>query len=1208
MVRRLLPIVLALIFTNVALPCDGQERGWIGVDLQDLTAERARELRLDPTGGALVVDPRRNGPAQQAGLLAGDVILALDDLPVRNMAGAIDYIGARPPGTRLKISIWRDGERRELLVTLERFPDALALLPKIQELINQQKYAEAIPLAERLVETTRSNPGPRSADHVLALDRLAGAYYALGYYSEAEPLYRSMIAIMQTARGPEHDDVAVGLGHLGDTLNRAGRHSEAVEVLRRAVAIREKALGPEHANLAWTLEKLADALLAIGSYSEAEVIARRAMLIWDKTQPLPSSEPIPRIETGMHVGRIWRIGVDAACRLFVTGSADKTARLWELPEHGAGKPRLVHALRVPIGDGNDGEVRAVALSPDGQVVAAGGWNRTDDHRVYIFDATSGRLLRRLDKFGSPIQHLVFSADGKFLAATLHGGEGMRVWETTSWSLVGQDRDYGGEPSYGATFDAAGKLYTVAHDGFLRRYGPDFKLAAKSRTLGGGPYSVAVHPTADLVAVGYANTTAVDVYRATDLAHLFDADTQAVENGHLSQVAWSADGYRLYAGGSFAPGWGVSTALRIWDQEGHGKPRDVIVASDTIAGLLPCGDAMAVAAQDPAFGLISLAGEKQVWQEANTPDMRIKYGEYFTVSSDGSKVRFGLGFGGEVPILFDLVAAHLADSPERASGLAPPDIDALKLTDLNSDTPKNHGKPLELDRYDRARSAAVAPGANRFVLGTEWSLRAYDNGGKRVWRKGVPGSARGVNVTPNGKFVLAAYSDGTIRWHRLADGEEVLALFVHRETREWVLWTPQGYYASSPAGDQYIGWHLNKGWDQAGEFVTAARLKQHLYRPVIIKRAFELADAEMAVREAGLHDFKLADLAVRTLPQFRIIDPPDKARADRSPLAVRLEVASANDPVTGFDIKVNGRQVTPRTVRDLARGAVDAGPPTLNIPLEKGENRIQITARNDVGETVNELLVYLDRGGMLEKKGRLFVLAVGVDNYARLGLGSALHYAGADARLIVDTLTQKAGPPLHAEVKSKLLVSGADMPPTKANIEDALLLFREAKPEDTVILFLAGHGVNEGANYLFMPEDAQRTESGEWRPSSVVRWHVLQQALQEAHGNRIMFVDTCHARGAFSPRLVKDASDANIVVFSATDKETQAQERSELGHGVFTYALSEGLKGGADFTKKGAINILPLGHFVWEEVKRLTNDEQEPTFNLSQVKNFVVAAP
>jgi len=160
----------------------------------------------------------------------------------------------------------------------------------------------------------------------------------------------------------------------------------------------------------------------------------------------------------------------------------------------------------------------------------------------------------------------------------------------------------------------------------------------------------------------------------------------------------------------------------------------------------------------------------------------------------------------------------------------------------------------------------------------------------------------------------------------------------------------------------------------------------------------------------------------------------------------------------------------------------------------------------------------------------------------------------------------------------------------------------------VILFLAGHGVNEGADYLFLPEDAQITDDGHWRPSSVVRWNVLQQALQDAQGTRIMFVDTCHSRGAFSPRLVKDAADAQIVVFAATDKETEAQERSDLGHGVFTYAVNAGLHGGADPTNSGAIKIFQLGAFVADEVKRLTNDEQEPTFSLSHSKNFVLAAP
>jgi WD40 repeat protein len=941
------------------------------------------------------------------------------------------------------------------------------------------------------------------------------------------------------------------------------------------------------------------------------VIAASVALVWTATptlpQDLPPTEPILRIETGMHTAPIWGIGVDAACRLMVTGSHDKTVRLWALPENGVGKPELLHVLRVPIGFGSEGKIYAAALSPDGHLIAAGGWTHTGgDHWVFIFEATTGRLLHRLGRLENVIDHLTFSPDGKYLAATL-GGPGVRIWETEKWNLVGEDRDYSGKSSYGAAFDAADRLYTVAYDGFLRRYSPDFKLEAKTKTLGGEePYQVAVHPKGDRVAVGFADRTAVEVYNAKDLKRLFAADAEDVRGGDLSKVAWSSDGARLYAGGMAHNS--RNDRLRIWDEVGRGKGLDVAVADNTIMQLAPCRDAIAIGSQDPAFGLISESGSKLVWREADKPDMRDKLRANFTVSTDGSKVRFGLGYGGDQPVLFDLVEGRLIDQPQAVTRLFAPDSNSLKVADWEDTlVPKLNGKQIVLKPYETSRSVAIAPDANSFVLGTEWYLRAYRKDGEKLWEKPAPEIAYGLNIPRDGKFVVAAYEDGTIRWHRLSDGVEVLALFVNAKTKEWVLWTPQGYYTSSVNGDQMIGWHLNKGWEQAGEFVTAARLKKHLYRPDIVKRAFELADAEAAVREAGLTGFKLADLANRTPPEFRIVDPNDKSHAERSPVTVKLELSETNDPVTGFDIKVNGRQVTPRDVRDIPQPTKDANTRALNIPMQKGENHIQVVAHNGVGETVQDLLVYLDKEGVLDKRGRLFIVAVGVDKYTKLGDRYTLRYAGADARLMVDTLTKKAGP-LHTEVISKLLVTDGDTPPTKANIEDALLAFRDARPEDTVVLFLASHGVNEGADYLMIPEDAESTEAGYWRPSSVMQWSVLQKALQDAQGSRIMFVDTCHSSGAYNSRLVKDAADANIVVFAATDKDTEAQETSKLGHGVFTYALSQGINGEADPRKRGSVNILALGDYVSEEVKRITNDEQEPVFSGSGVKNFVLATP
>jgi WD40 repeat protein len=926
-------------------------------------------------------------------------------------------------------------------------------------------------------------------------------------------------------------------------------------------------------------------------------------------QDLPPTEPILRIETGMHEAPLRRIGTNADCSLIVTGSEDKTARLWALPANGV--PELLRVLRVPIGPGNDGKVFAVALSPDGHLVGVAGWNRGGgDDWVYIFEAATGKLIRRLGKLGNVVFHLTFSPDGRYLAGTLAGGEGVRVWETEGWTLVGEDKEYEGRASYGATFDNADNLYTVAYDagGTLRRYGRGMKLEAKAKTAGGErPYSVAINPSGDWLAVGFTDKSAVDIYSGADLKHLFAIDATAKSGSNLARVAWSSDGNNLIAGGRYQNALGVNL-IRIWDQKGRGKARDVSVSQDTVEEILPCPGAMAVGTQDPAFGLISLAGEKRVWLNSDIPDMRGKLSDNFTVSNDGSKVRFGLEAGGKNPVQFDVLAARLTEWKEGESGFSKPDITQLSLSDWqDDDKPKLDGKLLAVEQGERSRGVAINADAQRFVLGTDSHVRCYDKSGNLIWQISVPSVAYGVNIPRDGKAVVVAYYDGTIRWHRLSDGGEILALFVNAKTREWVLWTPQGYYASSVNGDQMVGWHLNKGWDHAGQFVTAARLKKHLYRPDIVKRAFELADPEAAVSEAGLSGFKLADLATHAPPEFRIVDPDDKTHADKSPVAVRLELSETNDLVTGFDVKVNGRQVTPRDVRDVDQPTKRAETRTLNIPMEKGENHIQVVARNGVGETVQDLLVYLDREGVLDKKGRLFIVAVGVDKYTKLGDQYTLRYAGADAHLMVDTFTKKAGP-LHTEVISKLLVTGGDTPPTKANIEDALAIFREARPEDTVILFLASHGVNDGPNYLMIPEDAERNDAGSWRPSSVVKWSDLQQALQDAQGSRIMFVDTCHASGAYNSRLVKDAADANIVVFSATDKDTEAQETSKLGHGVFTYALSQGINGGADFGRKGPINIFPLAAYVSDEVKRMTNDEQEPVFSGSGVKNFALAMP
>src|SRR5262245_16436983 len=111
---RILQISLAwlvLLAGGAILSAQAQERGYLGVDLQDLTAARASELRREIAQGALVVGARPGSPAQRAGLRADDVIIEADGVPIENVAALVSYIQLRRPGTALKLIVWREGRR-----------------------------------------------------------------------------------------------------------------------------------------------------------------------------------------------------------------------------------------------------------------------------------------------------------------------------------------------------------------------------------------------------------------------------------------------------------------------------------------------------------------------------------------------------------------------------------------------------------------------------------------------------------------------------------------------------------------------------------------------------------------------------------------------------------------------------------------------------------------------------------------------------------------------------------------------------------------------------------------------------------------------------------------------------------------------------------------------------------------------------------------
>jgi len=97
-------------------------RGWIGVQIQPVTADIADSLGLKNAQGALVVEPQSGSPAEKAGLKAGDVIVSINGDTVADARDLSRRIGAMAPGTSVKLGINRNGRGDTLTLTLGQLP------------------------------------------------------------------------------------------------------------------------------------------------------------------------------------------------------------------------------------------------------------------------------------------------------------------------------------------------------------------------------------------------------------------------------------------------------------------------------------------------------------------------------------------------------------------------------------------------------------------------------------------------------------------------------------------------------------------------------------------------------------------------------------------------------------------------------------------------------------------------------------------------------------------------------------------------------------------------------------------------------------------------------------------------------------------------------------------------------------------------------
>lgn len=953
-----------------------------------------------------------------------------------------------------------------------------------------------------------------------------------------------------------------------------------------------------------------------------------------------AQKPVMMLETGGHLAAVKSLVFTGDGKRIISAGDDKVIRIWDL-ESG----KTVGAIRGYVGPGPEGQIYALALSPDGNWLAAAGWMTSacsqpcNDIRIFDLSSDQFELKALLRGHIDTISSLAFSPDGKNLVSGSSDNTAI-IW---SWDGVSGRSLHvlRGHKShiYGVGYTPDGRrIVTGSFDKTLRLWKAlDGELITEMVGHTDKVQAVAISPRDGTIASGD---------RVGEM-RLWDGETGkllkvlANVNTVVTALTFDGEGKRLVSATGEEPPflarvWDVSTGKQVATFEKHDNTILDVVTNRSGLMASTGGNRRQIYLWDAGSG--ALAKQVGVATPMLSGDGSIPWTAGFSIdgtsiawgyTSTGGQLSFGQGpYEWMLRLPIDdvpLASPQRVTSQAQSFGRPRPSFGAWSLETRKGEAYGHENAILDIrhkgvtvasiERKERdgyVHQAYTFTSDGRVIVsgGFFGVLSAYNtHGGKIGDFVGHEGEITSLGVSPDNRLLISAAADQTVRLWDLETRNLIVTLFLG-EDGEWVIWTPEGYYASSPNGDKLIGWQINRAPDQVAEYVRASQLRNELYRPEAIERAIKIANAGVSVRagnEPRTRGFNISLLSENLPPKLRITEPdPAQAETGVGHINIVTQLSEADgDPVIGFDVLVNNTKVSANPQRN---GSIVA----FEVPLGNGMNFITIRAQSKVGLYGEAEISVTQYGeGVLDRRDKLYVVAIGVDTYAGLPpkCGPSekescdLNFAGADARLFAETVYQQMGR-LHRQPQTpRILYSGAGgkLEPTRDNIVDAMDFLRTATNKDTVVVFIAGHGYNDPQEgYKFLSADAHFGENG-LASSSVIDWQTIE-AKVSGPGRRLLFVDTCRAANAYSSRIIKDATDDGVVAFSATNKQQDAEEKD--GNGVFTKALVMGFSGNAAIDR--VIRVYDLGGYMYRQVLTLTNGRQTPLYYPNpNADNFVL---
>src|ERR1051325_10858974 len=859
--------------------------------------------------------------------------------------------------------------------------------------------------------------------------------------------------------------------------------------------------------------------------------------------------------------------------------------------------RELPALKVPnSGAFSEYGEAMVNFSEDGKRIATGGF----DTDTIIWETETGKPLSNLNGRTNMAYNVAFSPDGSELFSggrtrwDLRTGRGLRITPDTPGKTFGIVSPDGRMVAVMRTNSNVLTVLDSPSGKQLQSLTPsgEVGLVTRSRFSRDGTILAVVYgpredqrPTA---ATSYTRGSQVklwDVKNGRELHSLTSSDVPM-------ELEFTPDSKQIVTIGSMGE-------IAVWDVQSGSKLRDL--AASPMRAMTPPVFKPGQMPQMPNMADIAAMMTNTLGGLAAGTMGRSKTSLAF--SNDGRTLAIG---GFEAKSNLDIAAMMSGAMSGQMSGKRPkkgsPPPD---MSDLMKDLKVRHIGQVQF--WDMTTGAAIGEikghgrGVNKVAFsrdgkllasaGTDNTIKIWDVASRTELRTltGHTASIESIDFTPDGQLVASASEDGSTFLWDTKPGEPLLTLISLDDGGEWMVVSPQGLFDGTPVSWNQILWRYNQ------ETFNVAPIEwffNEFYYPGL------LADIFNGKRQKVAQDVSKKDRRQPIVKLSIAGQPADSTVATRT-VKVKIDISDApadkdNPQGTGAqDVRLfrNGSLVK------VWHGDVLKGQASVSLEEEitvtAGPNRLVAYAFNRDNVKSKDAPLVFTGADSLKRKGMAYIIAVGVNEYENSQYN--LKYAKADAQSFGDEMRRRQiqlGGFERVEViqlldqdatKANILaalkrLAGETGPPSlKASPLDAL---KRAEPEDTIVIYFAGHGTAQAQRFYLIPHDlgynGERTKLTEQGLKTIIAHSISDVELEAAvedldAGHLLLIIDACNSgqaleaeekrRGPMNSKgLAQLAYEKGMYILTAAQSFQAALEAAQLGHGYLTYALvEEGLK-------------------------------------------------